>query len=76
MITGSNTETSYKVPKHRKECGLPLKLGGESSIQRNERGDADERTVQVVELFPPRQNLGSASRAKKVKIALGHGQLR
>jgi len=53
VIAGSDTEASYKVPKHGKECGLPLELGGESPVQRNERGDADERTVEVVEFLPP-----------------------
>lgn len=73
MIAGSDAETGYKVPEHRKECGLPLKLGGECTVQRDERGDADEHTVEVVELFPPAQDMRSASRAK-VKIALGHGR--
>lgn len=53
MIAGSDAETGNKVPEHRKDCSLPLELGRERSVQRNEGGDADEHTVEVVELFPP-----------------------
>jgi hypothetical protein len=55
VVASSDTETGYKIPKDRKECGLPLELGSECTVERDERSDADEHTVEIVELFPPEE---------------------
>jgi hypothetical protein len=53
VVPGSDTETGYEIPKDGKECGLPLELGGKGTVERDERSDTDEHTVEVVELLPP-----------------------